>query len=61
MKTYKVTIEEIIAQDFKVEASSEQEAMQKVTEGYKNGDYILENATLIQADVNYPVLLEETE
>lgn len=47
----KVTIEEVISQEFEVEVSSLNNAYEEVREKYKAGELILENPGLTQANV----------
>ncbi len=48
MKTkYIVTIEEMISQDFVVEADTIKEALEIVEQGYKNGIFILSPGRLV--------------
>ena len=47
----KVTIEEIISQTFEVEVSSEEDAFEEVKNMYNSDKLVVENATLIEANV----------
>lgn len=49
---YKITIEEIISQEFYIEASDINEAKNIAIERYKNGEIILENAHLIDKKID---------
>jgi len=49
MKEYKVIIEEVVSQTFSVEAESEQEALEKTIENYKNCEFVLEPGELQSA------------
>lgn len=42
MKKYVIAIEEVVVQNFEIEADSQEEALNKLETGYKNGIYVLE-------------------
>lgn len=42
MKKYVIAIEEVVVQNFEIEADSQEEALNKLKTGYKNGIYVLE-------------------
>nr|WP_304037444.1 DpnD/PcfM family protein [Ruminococcus bromii] len=42
MKKYVIVIEEVVVQNFEIEADSQEEALNKLETGYKNGIYVLE-------------------
>lgn len=43
MKKYVIAIEEVVVQNFEIEADSQEEALNKLETGYKNGIYVLEH------------------
>ena len=43
MARFRVAIEEIIVQEFEIEAADENEALKKAVAGYKSGEMVLEN------------------
>ena len=53
MKT-KVIIEEVISQEFEVEVSSLDNAYNEVRKMYRDGKLVVDNPTLIQANVMIP-------
>ena len=53
MKT-KVIIEEVISQEFEVEVSSLDNAYDEVRKMYRDGKLVVDNPTLIQANVMIP-------
>lgn len=42
MKTYRVIIEEIMSEEFELDAESEKEAISKAMDAYKSGEFVLE-------------------
>lgn len=42
MKKYVIAIEEVVVQNFEIEADSQEEALNKLETGYKNGICVLE-------------------
>lgn len=42
MKKYVIAIEEVVVQNFEIEADSQEEALNTLETGYKNGIYVLE-------------------
>lgn len=50
----KVIIEEVISQEFEVEVSSLDNAYDEVRAKYKNGELVVEDPTLTQANVLIP-------
>ncbi len=42
MKKYRVIIEEIMSEEFELEAESEKEAISKAMGAYKSGEFVLE-------------------
>lgn len=46
MKKFTITIEEIISQEFDVEAETAEEAMKIAEEKYRNGEFVLEPGEL---------------
>lgn len=42
MKTYRVMIEETVCDVFTVEAETPEEAKEKISKGYRKGEYVLE-------------------
>lgn len=51
MKSFLVTIEERVSQDFVIQADSQEEAEELVRKLYKNGDLVLEPGNLL--DVSF--------
>lgn len=47
----KVTIEEVISQTFEIEVDEKKDAYEKIRSMYKNGDLVVENPSLIEANV----------
>ena len=47
MTKYRVTIEEIITQDFEVEAENLDEAINRTVEKYKSGEFVLEPGNVV--------------
>lgn len=47
MKKYVIAIEELISQNFEVEASDAEEAMKIAEKKYKNSEFILESGNLV--------------
>lgn len=47
MKTFTITIEETVSQEFNVEAESAEEAMEIAEEKYNNGEFVLEPGELV--------------
>lgn len=57
MKTFRITIEETISQDFEVEAEDMEQAMEIAEEKYNNCEFVLE-----PGEVNYKQMqCEDTE
>lgn len=50
----KITIEEVIAQEFEVEVSSNEAAYDEIREMYKTGKLVVEDPTLVEANVFLP-------
>ena len=46
MKKFCVTIEEIISDEFEIEAESKEDAISKAIEKYKSGEFVLEPGNL---------------
>ncbi len=47
---YKVTVQEIVSEDFQIEASSDEEALEIAEKMYKNGEIVLEPGNLLSVD-----------
>ena len=47
----KVTIEEVISQTFEIEVDEKEDVYEKIRSMYKNGDLVVENPSLIEANV----------
>lgn len=47
MKKFKITIEEMISQDFEIEATSLEEAMELAEQQYNDGELVLEPGNLV--------------
>jgi hypothetical protein len=47
MKKFKITIEETVSQEFEIEATSLEEAMELAEEQYNNGELVLEPGNLV--------------
>ena len=47
----KVTIEEVISQMFEIEVDEKEDVYEKIRSMYKNGDLVVENPSLIEANV----------
>jgi hypothetical protein len=47
MKKFKITIEETVSQDFEIEATSLEEAMDIAEAKYNNGEFVLEPGNLV--------------
>ena len=54
MKKFRVCIEEIVSDEFEVEATNEKEAIEITRERYKNGEFVLEPGNL--EDVKFGVV-----
>lgn len=54
MKKFRVCIEEIVSDEFEVEATNEKEAIEITRERYKNGEFVLEPGNL--EDVKFDVV-----
>ena len=61
MAKIKITITEVISQDFEVEVQDVEHASEEIIEMYKNGDIVLENPEVQQVDLGiYDEELENT-
>ena len=61
MTKIKVTITEVISQDFEVEVQDVEHASEEIIEMYKNGEIVLENPEVQQVDLGiYDEELENT-
>lgn len=47
MKKFKITIEETVSQEFEIEATSLEEAMELAEEQYNNGELVLEPGDVV--------------
>ena len=47
MKKFKITIEETVSQEFEIEATSLEEAMDTAEQQYNNGELVLEPGNLV--------------
>lgn len=47
IRTYQITIEELISEDFEVQANSIQEALRIAEDKYNNGDFVLSPGELV--------------
>ena len=52
MPVYRVCIEETVAQEFELIATSSDEALRMACEEYRNGVYVLEPGNLISVDAS---------
>ncbi len=59
MKVYKIQVEETLADIVSVQASSEDEALEKVKESYRRGNIVLEYDSFV--DVEFSLLNSEEE
>ena len=61
MAKIKITITEVISQDFEVEVQDVEHASEEIIEKYKNGELVLENPEVQQVDLGiYDEELENT-
>lgn len=51
-KQYTVSIEEVVSQDFKIEADTIYEALEIAEQKYKNGEFVLSPGELISKQIS---------